>query len=192
MRPATQRKLAAWLAEHQNTWTCECGCGGYITPTVFHFNHRSWYRPRFIPKHQNRGVNHTGKIGVVVAKGYIWLRRPRHPLANPRGYVKRCWIVAERKLGRLLREDELVHHKDGNKLNDAPSNLAVLAWHDHRKHHGVWSMNPRFRHDIDVERDILPLVHQGWKQKDIAVHLNCTVKTVRHRINAYSAAHKAA
>ena len=34
--------------------------------------------------------------------------------------------VAEQKLGRPLRAGEVVHHIDGNKQNNAPSNLAIL------------------------------------------------------------------
>ena len=33
--------------------------------------------------------------------------------------------VEEKKLGRPLRPDEVVHHKDGNPLNNSPSNLKV-------------------------------------------------------------------
>lgn len=36
-------------------------------------------------------------------------------------------IVAERKLGRPLRPGEVVHHVDGDKRNNAPSNIEVLA-----------------------------------------------------------------
>jgi hypothetical protein len=35
-------------------------------------------------------------------------------------------IVAEQHLGRPLTEDEVVHHIDGDKHNNDPSNLAVL------------------------------------------------------------------
>lgn len=35
-------------------------------------------------------------------------------------------VVAERMLGRELKPGEVVHHKDGNKLNNLESNLEVL------------------------------------------------------------------
>lgn len=34
--------------------------------------------------------------------------------------------VAEKKLGRALKKGEVVHHKDRNKLNNAPDNLWVF------------------------------------------------------------------
>lgn len=35
-------------------------------------------------------------------------------------------VIAERKLGRRLRKGEIVHHIDGDSLNNDPSNIAVL------------------------------------------------------------------
>lgn len=39
-------------------------------------------------------------------------------------YVHR--LIVERRLGRKLRSGEVVHHKDGNKLNFFPNNLEVV------------------------------------------------------------------
>lgn len=41
----------------------------------------------------------------------------------------------ENKLGRLLRKNEIVHHRDGNKENDAVRNLAVLDNAEHSRRH---------------------------------------------------------
>jgi hypothetical protein len=34
--------------------------------------------------------------------------------------------VAEESAGRLLTKSEVVHHKDGDKLNNRPDNLQIL------------------------------------------------------------------
>lgn len=40
------------------------------------------------------------------------------------------WLV-EQQLGRVLAPDEHVHHKDGNRQNNALANLEVLSPSEH-------------------------------------------------------------
>lgn len=46
-------------------------------------------------------------------------------------------VIAEAILGRPLRRGEVVHHIDGNKLNNSPSNLAVMSQGQHMREHGI-------------------------------------------------------
>jgi hypothetical protein len=43
--------------------------------------------------------------------------------------------VAENKIGRELRDDEVVHHKDGDKSNFRRKNLRVTSRSHHSKLH---------------------------------------------------------
>lgn len=43
--------------------------------------------------------------------------------------------VMEQVLGRKLKPNEVVHHKDGNKKNNSPDNLEVLEWSEHSREH---------------------------------------------------------
>jgi hypothetical protein len=44
--------------------------------------------------------------------------------------------VVEKKIGRKLRQGEIVHHKNRNKLDNSPENLEVFAnQEEHEKHH---------------------------------------------------------
>jgi hypothetical protein len=59
-----------------------------------------------------------GYILVFVGKG--------HHLADVRGYAYEHRINAEKKLGRKLKKEELVHHKDENKTNNNEDNLEIF------------------------------------------------------------------
>jgi len=62
------------------------------------------------------GFKTKSKKTYVTKKGYSRFK-------DSGTYVHR-W-AAEKKIGRKLKEGEVVHHKDGNSLNNSHSNLKV-------------------------------------------------------------------
>lgn len=76
-----------------------------------------------------------------IVNGYRVIYRPDHFNCNLgssfRGYVYEHRYVMERKLGRPLAPDEVVHHLDSDRLNNDISNLIVLSNADHTKLH-MW------------------------------------------------------
>jgi len=72
-----------------------------------------------------------GKKERRVDNGYVRLLRPEHPRAR-RGYVGEHILIAEEKIGRPLKDCEIVHHIDHNRSNNSPDNLAVMR----KKRHG--------------------------------------------------------
>ncbi len=80
--------------------------------------------------------NGNWKGGRTVTKeGYMLLRLPDHPNVRANGYYPEHRFVMEKKLERLLQREEVVHHINGNKLDNRPENLALTTHHAHGKHH---------------------------------------------------------
>ena len=75
--------------------------------------------------HWKGGVKLRGNDG----RAFVKPDGPRTP------YVLRYRVVMERKLGRPLRDDEIVHHIDGDARNDDPSNLELMTQSDHARLH---------------------------------------------------------
>ena len=75
------------------------------------------------------------KCSMISWNGYRYLRRPHHPAATQHGYVMEHRLVMEEVLGRILTKDEVVHHKNENKLDNRPDNLAIMTRSEHMKLH---------------------------------------------------------
>jgi len=79
----------------------------------------------------------------------VLLKKPGHPNANPRGYILEHRFVMAEKLGRPLRTEEIVHHKDGNPMNNALDNLEVrLRGYAEDQPHGPLTVCPNCGHDL--------------------------------------------
>lgn len=75
-------------------------------------------------------------IQKVISKGeYNYAYVPEHPNATQNGYVLEHRVVVENSLGRLLKCDEVVHHKNGKKKDNVISNLEVMNYQAHVKLH---------------------------------------------------------
>lgn len=80
----------------------------------------------------NTGVNNSRFVigGTPRNDGY-W----RTSISGKRKYVHR--IVAEQAIGRSLKSEEHVHHKDENKGRNLQENFLVLSNSQHRKTHAA-------------------------------------------------------
>lgn len=63
--------------------------------------------------------------GYRHAEGYIYVTVPEHPHANSSRKVALHRLVMEKVLGRYLLPEENVHHKNGFKDDNDPSNLEL-------------------------------------------------------------------
>lgn len=76
------------------------------------------------------------KGGRRIDRGYAYVYAPDHPNRTKAGYVLEHRLVMEKKLGRFLLRKEVVHHKNGVKLDNRIRNLELLGSNsEHAKIH---------------------------------------------------------
>jgi hypothetical protein len=62
---------------------------------------------------------------TVHSEGYVLVKNHEHHRSLATGYVYHHILVVEAAMGKPLRKGHVVHHVDGNKSNNVPSNLVV-------------------------------------------------------------------
>lgn len=71
---------------------------------------------------------------VVDERGYVRLLRPDHPLATAHRWVYEHRLVAY-DAGLLVDLSDVIHHRDGDKQNNALDNLEVQTRSAHTSQH---------------------------------------------------------
>lgn len=75
------------------------------------------------------------KIGSRKSRDYIEVEAIWNPGHNSKGYMSLHRMIAEARMGRFLKPDEIVHHKDGNARNNHWDNLEVMTQIEHAREH---------------------------------------------------------
>ena len=75
------------------------------------------------------------KGGRKFHEGYWMIWKPEHPLAHKNGYIPEHRLVIMEHLGRLLKKNEVVHHKNHNKTDNRIENLIVMPRKVHQSLH---------------------------------------------------------
>lgn len=98
-------------------------------PHAFKPGHRTWNEGKKLTEMAKRRIgpgNPNWKGGEKIEDGYIWIYSPLHPRSR-KGYAKRADLVMEGIIGRHLIKDEVVHHKNRDRMDDRPINLELCA-----------------------------------------------------------------
>ena len=96
--------------------------------------------------------------GIISESGYQLIHMPNHPRANSNGYIGKSALVMEKDIKRFLTTEEVVHHKDGNKLNNNIKNLILFKnKSEHRKYHN-------FMFYFLIKHKLFNKFHKFWLQ----------------------------
>ena len=166
----------------------------------------------YIHKNNNKSDNRKSNLipirnyhndGKTFLNGYIAIYMPEHERAFDNGCVYEHILVAEKILGRKLKEQECVHHKDQNRTNNSLDNLMIFKTNeDHIAYHGgaeailgedgiyycirifqkyIYFYNNRTRQDIDTGIIDTGSIHV----KDISQKNLCPVCKLNYKYNKY-------
>ena len=76
---------------------------------------------------------------------YKLIHKPNHPNSTKAGYVREHRLKMEEKLGRYLKPTEVVHHIDGNSLNNSIGNLEILEKKEHDRMNTPLNIHKRWQ-----------------------------------------------
>ena len=105
---------------------CKCGCGSEIKDS----KEFKWGHNRMFPTGKLNPKWKTGKF--VGSKGYVYVKVYNHPYSGRNNYVREHRLVMEKHIGRYLKPNEVVHHINGNKLDNRIENLEL--YDSHKEH----------------------------------------------------------
>lgn len=105
--------------------------------------------------------------------GYYYVYAPWHPKAC-KNRIQEHIIVAEKSIGRFLKDGEEVHHINGIKTDNTPENLMVVTHNEHMKLH-----IGRRKFDVNMANQLLKTLNPQMVAKELGVHFTTIYKHIK-------------
>jgi hypothetical protein len=86
--------------------------------------------------------------------------------------------LMEKKLGRKLKPDELVHHIDENKNNNAIDNLVIVTRSEHKKLHPEIGKETRYKQKYTFVKEEIVKLYEENTIDEISKIFNCSIMTI--------------
>lgn len=89
-------------------------------------------------KHKDN-ISKSKRVGIgnksETKAGYIRIYFPDHPKSDAYGYILEHDLIMECYIGRWLKENEVVHHINGDRKDNRLKNLQLMTRSEHTKLH---------------------------------------------------------
>jgi hypothetical protein len=109
---------------------CSKECCLKITNQILSKNEKSRWKKGQVAYNFKGWRFKTSRTGGSV---YRELYLPKHPFAKKSGYIGEHRLVMENKIERYLLKSEVVHHINGNTLDNRIENLELMTKKEHDK-----------------------------------------------------------
>lgn len=122
--------------------------------------------------------------GWYKENGYIMRKVNNHPNSNKRGYVAEHRLVMERKIGRFLDKEEVIHHIDNNRDNNNINNLKLEIWqgeHVKNEHSQIRNKNGQFVCEQPIFNEIKFRLFDKDRKINLIYTLNKLISTTFRR-----------
>lgn len=97
---------------------------------------KAWNKGKKLPEFSGE-KSKNWKGGRYETQGYVFIYSPNHPRVKnqKRKYVFEHILVIEKKIGRFLKNNEVVHHINGIRNDNKINNLILFTRAQHMKFH---------------------------------------------------------